>query len=210
MAKLGAQLKERRTRLRISQRELAGTTGIEQATISRIEKGDMLLVSPHLAPLAQALGIEIINPLGENDEPVVLQGAIIPAWSQSVAARCLGADEDEMEDCKPIQHIMSLKKHSARSFAVLIEDEANSPRLRPGHWLIADPNVDPKPGKFVVAGCNGEEKAFIARYAARVADSNGNPVFELIPDNPLFPSVRSDREELVIFGVGVEKYELDI
>ncbi|HSU19887.1 MAG TPA: helix-turn-helix domain-containing protein [Acidobacteriaceae bacterium] len=209
MAKLGFQLKQRRNRLHLTQRQLHEASGVDQATIARIEAGRMPLVSPHLGPLAQALGIEVINPLGENDEPVILQGVIIPAWAQSTAAKCVAAEDNE-KSREPIQHVMSLKKHSRRAFAVIIEDDANAPSLKTGHFLIADPETDPAPGKFVVAQCNADPRAVIARYAARLPDANGNPVFELIPENTLYPSIRSDQQALVILGVGVEKYQLDI
>ena len=210
MTKLGFQLRDRRTKIGLTQRQLTEATGVDQATIARIEKGEMPLVSRHLAPLAQALGLDIINPLGENDEPVVLRGAIVPAWPQSIAARCAPTSGEEMEACGPVQHIMSIKRHSKKTFAVIVEDDANAPKLCTGNVLIVDPEETPKAGSLVVAAVGEDPRAFIARFAQRLPDSDGNPVFELIPENKLFPMIRSDQREVVILGCGVEKIELDI
>ena len=203
MSKLGLQLREHRERQGLSQRDLHKRTGIEQATISRIERGEMDLVSPHLSAIAQQLGIEVFNPLGSNVEPITLQGSLISVWPQSEIPRIMSLQDAGREN-EARNHLMSARKHSPHSFAMVVGDESMLPRFRKGDIAIVDPEVPVEVGRFVVA-LAGKETCILAQYASR-----GNRVFELIPLNPLYASRRSDTEPLTIIGVVVEKTETDI
>lgn len=209
MSRLGQQLRECREQRNISQRALSDATGIEQATISRIERGEMSLVSPHLEKLARELRIEILNPLGSNVGPITLEGSLVPVWPQLQTARIALLPHAEQER-ETMQHIMSTNKHSALTFAMRIQDDSMLPRFRAGDTVVVDPTRQPAVGKFVVAARMGEPGAILAQYASRGVDAEGANVFELTPLNPLYPSNRSDREVVKILGVVVEKRETDL
>lgn len=209
MSKLGSQLREIRKAKHLQQQDLARAAGLEQATLSRIESDKIPLISPHLAPLAQALGVQVLNPLGLNDEPVVLQGTIIPVWEQSKAAHIKLLATPERE-AATYQHVMSFKTHSSEAFAIVLEDDSMAPRFVRGNFITADPKAELSVGKFVIASMGNRPDVVFRQYASRGADEVGNPVFELIPLNALYPTLRSDRDSLAILGVACERVDVDL
>lgn len=90
-------------------------------------------------------------------------------------------------------------------FAFALEIEGNSmlPDFRPGDRIIVDPEVSPTPGDFVVAK-NGQQMATFKKYRPRGMNEQGHQVFELVPLNEDYPTMRSDIEHLRIIGTMVE------
>lgn len=87
--------------------------------------------------------------------------------------------------------------------ALDISGESMLPDFREGDRIIVDPEIAPNPGDFVVAR-NGSEEATFKKYRPRGINANGDMVFELVPLNPDYPTMRSDVEPLTIIGVMVE------
>lgn len=77
------------------------------------------------------------------------------------------------------------------------------PDFQPGDRVIIDPSVRPQPGDYVVAK-NGEEEATFKKYRLRSINEQGVEVFELVPLNPDYPSIRSDEVPIKIVGTMVE------
>ena len=209
MSTLGLQLREHRERLNISQRALSDATGIEQATISRIERGEQELVSPHLSTLAGYLGLDVLNPLGSNVEPITLTGGLVPLWSQADVARIIRLPNAEQQR-ETKQHIMSARKHSSDTFAMTLTDDSMLPRFKRGDIVIVDRKRQPEVGAFVVAATVTEPSGIFGQYASRGRDRVGNTLFELMPLNHLYASRRSDEDVLTILGVAVEKIETQL
>ena len=92
---------------------------------------------------------------------------------------------------------------SESAFALEIKGDSMLPDFKPGDRVIIDPDVTPLPGDFVAAK-NGSNEATFKKYRPRGADSLGNMIFELIPLNEDFPSVRSDVTPIRIVGTMVE------
>lgn len=89
------------------------------------------------------------------------------------------------------------------TFSLEVEGESMMPRFQPGDLLIVDPELSPNPGNFVVAR-NGTNQATFKKYRPRGIDERGNMIFELVPLNEDYPTMRSDVEKLTILGVVVE------
>lgn len=89
------------------------------------------------------------------------------------------------------------------AFALEIDGMSMMPEFRPGDRVIIDPELAPNPGDFVAAR-NTKEEATFKKYRPRGMDANGNMVFELVPLNPDYPTMRSDIEHLEVIGVMVE------
>lgn len=89
------------------------------------------------------------------------------------------------------------------AFALDISGESMLPDFREGDRIIVDPEMAPNPGDFVVAR-NGSEEATFKKYRPRGINASGDMVFELVPLNPDYPTMRSDVESLTVIGVMVE------
>lgn len=92
---------------------------------------------------------------------------------------------------------------SGSAFALEIKGDSMLPEFRPGDRVIIDPEVSPQPGDFVAAK-NGHNEATFKKYRPRSTDADGNIVFELVPLNEDFPSIRSDVATIKIVGTMVE------
>lgn len=77
------------------------------------------------------------------------------------------------------------------------------PEFKPGDLVIIEPEWDPRPGEYVAAK-NGREEATFKKYRQRGFDASGNVVFELVPLNEDYPTIRSDETPLAIIGVMAE------
>lgn len=89
------------------------------------------------------------------------------------------------------------------TFSLEVDGDSMLPRFQHGDLLIVDPELSPNPGNFVVAR-NGTNQATFKKYRPRGMDENGNTVFELVPLNEDYPTMRSDTETLTVLGVVVE------
>lgn len=89
------------------------------------------------------------------------------------------------------------------SFFLEIEGDSMLPDFRPGDRVLIDPEVTPRPGDFVAAR-NTKQEATFKKYRVRGLDAAGNEVFELVPLNDDYPTLRSDEQHLCIIGTMIE------
>lgn len=89
------------------------------------------------------------------------------------------------------------------AFGLDVEGLSMMPMFQPGDRIIVDPELAPNPGDFVVAR-NGSDQATFKKYRPRGIDHNGEMIFELVPLNDDYPTLRSDTEHLVVIGVVTE------
>lgn len=89
------------------------------------------------------------------------------------------------------------------AFALTIKGDSMTPEFREGDNIVVDPAVQPLPGDFVVAK-NGENEATFKKYRPRGVNEAGQEVFELVPLNEDYPSMRSDLKPIKIIGTMVE------
>ena len=89
------------------------------------------------------------------------------------------------------------------AFALDVEGISMMPEFRPGDRIIIEPEIAPNPGDFVIAR-NGTDQATFKKYRPRGIDATGNMVFELVPLNDDYPTLRSDTEHLTVIGVMTE------
>lgn len=92
---------------------------------------------------------------------------------------------------------------SENAFALEIKGDSMLPEFKPGDRVIIDPGISPQPGDFVVAK-NGHDEATFKKYRPRGMDASGNLVFELVPLNEDYPTMRSDVAPINIVGTMVE------
>ncbi len=92
---------------------------------------------------------------------------------------------------------------SERAFALQIKDDSMQPDFKEGDRIIVDCKVSPRPGDFVVAK-NGDKETTFKKYRLLRIDDDGQEVFELVPFNQDYPSMRSDQHHVKIVGTMVE------
>lgn len=92
---------------------------------------------------------------------------------------------------------------SPNAFALEIKGDSMKPEFNEGDRIIVDPNIAPCPGDFVIAK-NHKEEATFKKYRQRGMDEAGNEIFELIPLNEDYQSLRSDVVPLRIIGTMIE------
>lgn len=92
---------------------------------------------------------------------------------------------------------------SGNAFALEIKGDSMLTEFKPGDRVIIDPAVAPQPGDYVVAK-NGEDEATFKKYRPRSVNERGDVVFELVPLNEDYPSIRSDVAPIRIVGTMVE------
>ncbi len=92
---------------------------------------------------------------------------------------------------------------SRNAFALEIKGNSMLPDFSEGDRIIIDPDIVPQPGDFVVAK-NHKEEATFKKYRLKGIDSNGDNIFELIPLNEDYPTLRSDMIPLRIIGTMIE------
>ncbi|BBQ51264.1 hypothetical protein WP2S18C03_03450 [Aeromonas veronii] len=88
-------------------------------------------------------------------------------------------------------------------FGLWVRGNSMEPRFSEGDLLLADPDVAPKPGDYVIAK-NGSEEATFKKYRPRGIDETGRDVFELVPLNEDFPTLHSDRQPITIIATVIE------
>ena len=89
------------------------------------------------------------------------------------------------------------------AFAVWIQGNSMTPEFNEGDLIIVDPDVVPLPGDFVVAKNGGEECTF-KKYRPRGHKEDGSEIFELVPLNEDYPTLRSETCPIRIIGTMIE------
>lgn len=93
--------------------------------------------------------------------------------------------------------------YSQWAFGLEIEGDSMLPDYRSGDIVIIEPEWEPRPGECVAAK-NGKEEATFKKYRQRGISDDGTVIFELVPLNEDYPTVRSDQTPLTIIGVMAE------
>lgn len=199
----------------ISQADLARATGAKPPSVNAWFSGDTKSMKGETAAKAAALyGCSAIwlatgvgsmhdaNPSQPNVTPAPIGGRSVPVISPIQAGMwCEIVDTFAPGDAD--DWLMTDLELSAHSFALTIRGDSMTPEFSPGDRVIIDPEVAPHPGDFVAAK-NGDQEATFKKYRPRGMDASGNMVFELVPLNEDYPTLRSDMQPIRIVGTMVE------
>jgi SOS-response transcriptional repressor LexA len=152
-------------------------------------------ISPFLAQRAVEMGNNNVTmTVGRSRKIPLISYVQAGNWMEATDGYSVGQGSEMLDVDFPC---------SERTFALEIKGESMLPDYVEGDRIIVDPDVVPQPGDFVVAK-NSEECATFKKFRPRGLGVNGEQVFELVPLNPDYPSMRSDREPIVVIGVVVE------
>lgn len=92
---------------------------------------------------------------------------------------------------------------SNQCFAARVVGDSMLDEFKEGDLIIIDTQLQPQPTDFVFAQ-NGDSNITFKKFRSRGLNENGVEIFDLVPLNPDFPTIRSDREHVDIIGTVVE------
>lgn len=205
--KVGAEIRRRRKALKWTLEELANRVDSDTGNLSRVETGKQGASEEMLRKIAHALGCAVADLFsgtqgGANVAPAPLGTRRIPLVSYVQAGHMTEAvDPYALGDAD--EWMLTDLDLSANAFALKIKGDSMLPEFREGDTVIIDPVVPPLPGDYVVAK-NGENEATFKKYRPRGVNEQGHQVFELVPLNEDYPSMRSDLTHIHIIGTMVE------
>lgn len=139
---------------------------------------------------------------GQNVKSAPIGAVRIPLISY-VQAGCWTGIVDNFQPGDADDWLLTDLELSDCAFALQIKGDSMLPEFKEGDRVIIDPTVEPMPGDFVVAK-NGENEATFKKYRPRGTNENGVNIFELVPLNEDYASMRSDSQHISIIGTMVE------
>lgn len=196
-------IKAARAKAGTSQEALASSLGLTKGNVSAWENGrhkpklEQLIVIARetghpLPPELQGFNVTPADP-GRNRIPLI---SYVQAGNWAEAADPYAAGDAS-------EWLLTDRDFSSSAFALEIKGSSMLPDFNPGDRVIIDPTVPPQPGDFVVAK-NCEEGATFKKYRPRGTSERGDLIFELVPLNEDYPSMRSDVTPIRIVGTMVE------
>lgn len=211
MITISERLRDAREAASLTQEQLAAKAGVSQGTIANVESGARK--NPReLMAIAKAAKV---NPewlkSGKGQRAFLNQNNVLSARIGSrriplidyVQAGVWTAVADTFQPGDAEDWLLTDLDLSGQAFALQIKGDSMRPDFNPGDRVIIDPDVQPQAGDFVVAK-NGDEEATFKKYRARGTNDAGSTIFELVPLNPDFETLRSDERPIRIVGVMVE------
>ncbi|MEA9438677.1 LexA family protein [Aeromonas hydrophila] len=208
---VGDRIRRLRKSLGLTQVKLAAMLGIKAPSVVQWESDKTNLSGENLLNAAKILGVtpEYILHGGEPTKQEISNIELaqpdihrIPVLSYVQAG--VWTETSEIRECDGnLVYITTDLDLSERAFAIELIGHSMEPEFVEGDVVLIDPDEHPHPGDFVVAK-NGEEAATFKKYRPRGIGEDGQEVFELVPLNDDFPTMRSDRQHIQIIGTMVE------
>ncbi|CDG47865.1 LexA family protein [Serratia symbiotica] len=201
METVGQRIKRLREALKISQAELAARCGwASQSRIGNYETGSRKVKVEDAVVIASVLDVspgELLFGTPDNAVFIKQQGREIPLVSY-VQAGTFTEIENVLSPEGVLDTIIFNENISELGFALRVKGDSMEPEFREGDTIIIDPAVNPLPGEFVVAK-NGDHEATFKKYRPK---ANGH--CELIPLNPDYHTIDSEKQPLQIIGTMIE------
>lgn len=210
---LGSALTEAMKLKGVGPSELARAFGVKPPSVKdwqefgRIHKKHLPGLIDYFAGVVGAShwGLGKESALVSNVTPAAMGGRSVPLISYVQA----GSWTDVVDSYAPgaaSEYLVTDRDVSRSAFALEIKGNSMLPKFEPGDRVIIDPSVAPQPGDFVVAK-NHEGEATFKKYRPRGINERGDMVFELVPLNDDFPTIRSDVTPMRIIGTMIERRE---
>lgn len=207
------RIRQTRMSRKLTQQQLGDRIGVTKATVSQWEKGDYSPSGQNLYNLAKALGVSaewLLSGKGEPDKPLFQNVEStarqddhkVPVLSYVQAGHWREAHEISDID-GGVEYITTDLELGEFAFSLRIQGDSMTPEFGEGDVVIIDPDVAPLPGDYVVAQ-NGHESTTFKKYRPRGYNDKGQDVFELVPLNDDYPTLRSDMSPIAIIGTMME------
>jgi SOS-response transcriptional repressor LexA len=209
--KWNALAKSRMKEIRVTQEALAEKLGVTQGAIGHWLNGRREPSIDIIISIFNALGMpgvkfnqngEVINDGDAELTPASIGLRKIPiineiqagCWTESIECRSMDGS---------IETINTDLDLGSMAFALSVRGDSMAPEILEGDVVVIDPDVDPLPGD-IVAAKNGNHEATLKQFRPRGTNDQGLEYFELVPRNPVYPSMRSDHNHVTIIGTMME------
>lgn len=152
---IGARIVELRNQKKISQAELAKRSGVSQAGISYIEKGQRSPSAATIELLANALGCSSAYLMGESVKPlknVSARGCRIPVVGDVAA----GVPIEAIQDILDYEEIAEELAQTGEYFGLRLKGDSMAPRMQSGDVVIVRQQDDVENGEIAVVLVNGD------------------------------------------------------
>jgi SOS-response transcriptional repressor LexA len=178
-------------------------SGIDNGFLSKLETGRANGSWETYTKIAGALGISVerLFVSSSNVEAAPLDWREIPILDYRQAGSW--TIDSSASDLAEHDTIMTALELPPSTFALRLLGNSMEPRFLEGDIVVVDPTTPPGPGDFVVAAEGNGDTTF-RQYRNAGLNEAGMDVFELVPLNPLYAPMRSDRVALAIVGTMVE------
>lgn len=205
----------------MSQRQFVQKYGLgTPGNLNQYLQGRRAVSLPIAVKLANALKVSISDfsprlaaqygrlPIESNAEPVRARMKKIPVISEVQAGLMTNHGDPDIAGAaiENGDYIFVDEELPDGSFALRLRGDSMEPTFSQGDIVVIDPTIRPLPGDFVIAQrCDGaESESTFKKYRSRGTDTQGREIFELVPLNPDYPTLCSDREQCQIVGVMIE------
>jgi SOS-response transcriptional repressor LexA len=196
-------VKAARTKAGISQEDLAAKLNLTKGNVSAWENRRHKPKLEQILEIHNLTGHSLPEEIGgSNVAPAGMGTVRIPLINYVQAGSWMGAispfGPHDAHDW-----LMTDLELSGNAFALEIKGDSMLPDYKPGDRVIIDPAVRPKPGDCVVAK-NGEHEAMFKKYRLIGINEQGGDIFELVPLNSDYPTIRSDVTPVQVIGTMME------
>ena len=204
-----------RTRLGISQSELARIVGVSPQTVQQWESGETSPRPSRYKGLANALhvteqwlvfGVGGLRPIekGRQDRDNITQGPDIRGRVPLISWTTAGHWSEIVDNFQPgdaEDWIATTAKVGPRAYALRIRGDSMEPVIPDGSVVIVDPDIAPDHRKIVIVRQNNDEAT-----CKRLVYEGGKPYLK--PENPRYPVIEMT-DDAVICGV-VKQIVIDV
>jgi SOS-response transcriptional repressor LexA len=208
MKEMNERLAELRAAAKLTQNTVAKTVGVSRAAVTQWENGLTKPKGEYIHALAKLYGCTTGYILHGEDSEI---GNVTPAsiglrkipiisyvqagcWTESIECRSMDGS---------IETINTDLDLGSMAFALSVRGDSMAPEIQEGDVVVIDPDVDPLPGD-IVAAKNGSHEATLKQFRPRGTNDQGQEYFELVPLNPVYPTMRSDHHHVTIIGTMME------
>lgn len=206
---VGRKIREIRKSRKLNISDVELKAGISEGNLSRIETGKQWPREETLIAIANALDCSIVD-FFSNTATGVTSGQQIPlvTYAQTETLQNINKRHTIRQELStyassdPSRWIPAAADTPANAFALEISDGSMQPDFYEYDHVIIDPDQEPKPGDFILAKVNHE--ILFRKYRPRETSVSGDIVFQLIPLNEDYPSLRSDITLITIIGTMLE------
>ena len=208
MKEMNERLAELRATANLTQNAVAKAVGVSRAAVTQWENGLTKPKGEYIHALAKLYGCTtgyilhgedsgvenvIPAPIGLRHIPII---SYVQAgcWTESCDCRAMDGS---------IETINTDLDLGSMAFALSVRGDSMAPEIQEGDVVVIDPDVDPLPGD-IVAAKNGNHEATLKQFRPRGTNEQGQEYYELVPINPVYPTMRSDHHHVTIIGVMME------